>query len=161
MNYIFNYLTYLPGRINISTSGLISACFLLLLSGTYSHAEDNHAFLITGSSSEITFVSQHDLRRIYLGGSAINTPDIANPVINKTDPEIYKLFLKNVMHMNEGSYKRKVIKRVFRQGSDKIIEISNLSKLDQHFKNNPNDICYISDKDSKHLINIKIIRELW
>lgn len=161
MNYIFNYLTYLPGRINISTSGLISACFLLLLSSPYSHAEDNHAFLITGSSSEITFVSQHDLRRIYLGGSAINTPDIANPVINKADPETYKLFLKNVMHMNEGSYKRKVIKRVFRQGSDKIIEISNLSKLDQHFKNNPNDICYISDKDSKHLINIKIIRELW
>ena len=161
MNYIFNYLTYLPGRINILRSGLIRACLLLFLSCSYSYAEDSHAFLITGSSSEITFVSQHDLRRVYLGGSAIDTPNIANPVINKTDIETYKLFLKNIMHMNEGSYKRKVIKRIFRQGSDKIIEISSLSKLDEHFKNNPNDICYISDKDNKHLINTKIIKELW
>jgi len=65
------------------------------------------------------------------------------------------------MHMSEGSYKRKVIKRVFRQGSNKIKEINNLSDLDRHFIEHPNDICFISDKDRKHLINSKTIKELW
>jgi len=161
MNYILKYLAYLLRFRRLSTLNLSSICFLFFIAIQYAHAEDNHALLITGASSNIAHISQHDLRRIYLGGSAVETPGVKNPIINKSDIKTYKLFLKNIMHMNEGSYKRKVIKRVFRQGSDKIEEINNLSQLDIHFKNNPDDICYISEKDSKLLINIKIIKELW
>ena len=161
MNYILTYLTYLLSTTGIRILKFTGASLLFFLSAANGYAEDNHAFLITGATSDITFVSQHDLRRIYLGGSAIDEPNIENPILNKADPDTYKLFLKNIMHMTEGSYKRKVIKRIFRQGSDTIKEISNLSELDQHFKEHPNDICFVSSKNSKHLINTKTIKELW
>ncbi|MCW9005232.1 MAG: hypothetical protein OQK70_08215 [Gammaproteobacteria bacterium] len=161
MNHIFKHLIHLFDTLSSARKLTTIACFLLFLFTSHVNAEDNHAFLITGSSSKTTSVSLHDVRRIYLGGTAIEAVNIENPVLNKADHNTYKLFLKNVMHMTEGGYKRKVIKRIFRQGSDKIKAINDLRELDQHFKEHPNDICYISEKDHKHLINTKIIRPLW
>jgi len=161
MKRIFKHLIHPFDTLSCLREKTTIACFLLFLFSSHVNAEDYHAFLITGSSSEVTSVSLHDIRRIYLGGTAIESVNIKNPILNMADHSTYKLFLKNVMHMTEGGYKRKVVKRIFRQGSDKIKVIKDLRKLDQHFKEHPNDICYISEKDNKHLINTKIIRKLW
>ncbi|MDH5471345.1 MAG: hypothetical protein OEY61_00680 [Gammaproteobacteria bacterium] len=159
-----NRLKHLIDHIsNFKTRWPHLSIWLLLLSmlPINSYAEDDHVFLITGSRSNISSISKHDLRRIYLGGTAINIPEPTNPIINKIDISTYRLFLKNIMHMTENGYKRKVVKRVFRQGSDKIIEIKNLNELDNHFKEHPNDICFISSKHSSQMLNIKIIKTLW
>ena len=160
MNHINTYLNLLSHFKSYPVSRLFTFLLFYLLSFPCL-SEQEPVFLITGSKSEITHVSQYDLRKIYLGGTAADNPHINKPVLNKKDMKLYRQFLKNIMHMTDNGYKRKVIKRIFRQGSDKIVEIYDLNKLDQHLKDNPNDLSFITESDLKHMLNIKKLKKLW
>ncbi|MDH5766108.1 MAG: hypothetical protein OEZ38_08835 [Gammaproteobacteria bacterium] len=160
MNHINKYFNLLSQFKSCTASRLPVFLLFYFLSFPCSSGEEP-VFLITGLKSEITHVSQYDLRKVYLGGTAADNPHINKPVLNKKDTELYRQFLKNIMHMTDNGYKRKVIKRIFRQGSDKIIEIHNLNELDQHLKDNPNDLSYITESDIKHMLNIRTLKKLW
>lgn len=78
-----------------------------------------------------------------------------------SDKALFNDFIKNVMHMTEDGYKRKVIKRVFRRGSNYIQEAFTTDEIIAHLMANKNDISYIRTSEIKGNNNIKIIATLW
>lgn len=137
-----------------------SALLFSLLLISYS-AYASSGVLVTSKESTISRVDRKDLRRIFLGIKPPQSLNINRPVINLSNKETYQLFLKKILFMTEGGYKRKLIKRVFRQGADEIQSISSASKLEEHLRSNPNDISFMSEEEAKQHPDLKIIQALW
>ena len=125
------------------------------------YANDTSGVLVASKSSPVEKSSIIEIRRLYLGLSSSNENLATRPVMNTADLKTYKLFLKNVMHMTENGYRRKIVKRIFRQGGEKIKEINSLEKLTQHLNKNTNDISFIDAETAKKTKELKVIQRLW
>ena len=86
---------------------------------------------------------------------------VKNPVLNIQSKALYDEFLKNTMHLTEGGYKRKLVKRMFRQGSVEILEVTSLEELNNHLKNNIGDISFIEKDSIESLDSVEVIQVLW
>jgi hypothetical protein len=126
-----------------------------------SYAQDVSGVLVAAESSAIQKVNILEIRRIYLGLPSSSDSLIRKPVINLSDKKIFKAFLKNVMHMTEKGYQRKLIKRIFRLGGGKIIEKENIKALVSYLEENPNDISFMEKDVAKETKGIKVIQVLW
>jgi len=123
---------------------------------------DNHsAVLVCSKNSTINTLDSLDIRRIFLGMNPVNQNQSITPVLNLANKKLYKDFLKNVLHMTEEGYKRKIIKRVFRQGADYIKETKTTDDLIKQLTDNPDEISFISPEQARKHKNIKIMQTLW
>ena len=143
-----------------AASALATVMLLYTLSVGQVYAEQK-VVLIAAKESGIESVSNRDLRRIFLGLKSADSTMVKKPVINKYDREIYEDFLKNVMHMTEGSYKRKLVKRIFRNGSEEIKEIDSLKALNDHLLKNVGDISFVDHSALEKMHDIEVVKVLW
>lgn len=125
------------------------------------HAKNPAGVLVTAEPTDISELKLIDIRRIYLGLPVDSLDNHIHPVINKSDIKIYKEFIRTVMRMTEKGYKRKLIKRVFRQGSDKIEELHSHEALVEYLINNPGNISFMSEEQAKKSRGLKVIQLLW
>lgn len=117
--------------------------------------------LIAASGSGIEVMHIREVRRLYLGFKTDGSLSIANPVLNVHSKELYDEFLKNIMHMTEGSYKRKLVKRMFRQGIKEIREVVSLKELNDHLQENIGDISFVEIASIENMENVEVIQILW
>lgn len=117
--------------------------------------------LIAASGSNIEAVSSRDIRRLYLGLKVADNESVRKPVLNLQSDELYDEFLKNIMRMTEGSYKRKLVKAIFRQGREKILEISSLKQLNDHLLKNRGDVSFVEITAIENMQNIEVVQILW
>ena len=117
--------------------------------------------LIAASGSNIEAVSSRDIRRLYLGLKVADNESVRKPVLNLQSDELYDEFLKNIMRMTEGSYKRKLVKAIFRQGREKILEISSLKQLNDHLLKNKGDVSFVEITAIENMQNIEVVQILW
>jgi len=122
---------------------------------------DHQIVLIAAKGSGIESISNRDIRRIFLGLKSADSELVNKPVINTYDKEVYEDFLKNVMHMTEGAYKRKIVKRVFRNGTKKIKEVDMLNELNAHLTSNVGDISFVDDVAVEKMHDIEVVKVLW
>lgn len=138
---------------------------VLLLYGlmffTNVYGDDSSVVLVTAVESNVKKGRIIEIRRIYLGLPSSSDNLIKQSVHNVSDQEIYKLFIKNVMHMTEKSYQRKIVKRIFRQGSRKLLEINSTDDLVQHLISNPQNVSYMKKDIALKTKGIKIVQVLW
>lgn len=139
---------------------LLSVIVLLMLSIDLSYAEDK-VVLIAAKGSGIESISNRDLRRVFLGLKSADSKLVNRPVINLNNKEIYEDFLKNVMHMTEGAYKRKLVKRIFRNGTEEIKEVEMLNELNAHLTSNVGDISFVENTVVDKMTDIEVIKVLW
>lgn len=139
---------------------LVVIVMLLITSINPAYAEHN-IVLIAAKGSGIESISNRDIRRIFLGLKSADSDLVNKPVINLYNNEVYEDFLKNVMHMTKGAYKRKIVKRIFRNGSEEIKEIMLLDELNMHLINNVGDISFVDDVAVESMHDIEVIRVLW
>jgi len=125
------------------------------------YAQGSVGVLVAAKSSPVQKHSVLEIRRIYLGLPSSADSLIKNPVINSSNQDMYKAFLKNVMHMTEKGYQRKIIKRIFRQGGEKVREIQNISELVNYLDENINDVSFMSESTAKKTKGIKVVQVLW
>ena len=83
------------------------------------------------------------------------------PVLNLSDQKAYTLFLKNIMFLTETGYKRKLLKRIFRQGADEIHSIDSSDGLIEYLNTHPNDISFMLKEEALKNPDLKIIQALW
>ena len=119
------------------------------------------AVLVSAKNSNINQLDKKDIRRLFLGLRPIHSQQTNIPIINTSNPDTYKLFLKNIMFLTERGYERKLIKRVFRQGADKIESFDSISALAQHLKQHPDNITFMLKQDALNQPGLKIIQALW
>lgn len=138
--------------------------FILLCSGFFSIAVANASesgVLVAAQDSPVQKVSIIEIRRMYLGLESSAGSGINQPVMNLSDPVLYKDFLKNIMHMTESGFRRKIVKRIFRQGGDKVIQIKSNSQLVEYLKNNKNDVSFMYLATAQQIKEIKVVQILW
>ena len=133
--------------------------FCLMLFGNV-YGDDTSVVLVSVEGSSVKQSEILEIRRIYLGLPSSDNL-ISKAVHNVSDQGIYKLFIKNVMHMTEDSYQRKIVKRIFRQGSKKIVEINDTDDLVQYLTNNPQNVSYMKKETALKTKGIKIVQVLW
>jgi len=135
--------------------------FLSLSIYETSYAQDVGGVLVAAESSDVHKASVLEIRRIYLG--LPSSPDISmkKPVVNLSNQKIYKAFLKNIMHMTEKGYKRKIIKRIFRQGGEKIHESTSIADLVYHLNKNIGDVSFMDKETAERTKGIKVVQVLW
>jgi len=138
---------------------VILTLHILFISNSY--AQNSGGVLVVWESSQVQKISVIEIRRIYLGLPSSKESLIKKPVINSSDLEVYKIFLKNIMHMTEKGYRRKIVKRIFRQGGEKVKEVKDLAKLINHLKKNVNDISFMDQETAKKTKGIKVVQVLW
>ena len=124
------------------------------------YAEDK-VVLIAAKGSGIESISNRDIRRVFLGLKSADSDLINKPVINLYNRELYEDFLKNVMHMTEGAYKRKIVKRIFRNGAEEIKEIEMLNELNTHLTSNIGDISFVDNDAVEKMHDIEVVKVLW
>ena len=117
--------------------------------------------LIAARGSGIEEISNRDIRRIFLGLKSADSELVNKPVINIYNKEVYEEFLKNVMHMTEGAYKRKIVKRIFRHGTKEIKEINELQELNDHLIRNVGDISFVDRAAIDDMQDIEVVKVLW
>lgn len=124
------------------------------------YAEDK-VVLIAAKGSGIESISNRDIRRVFLGLKSADSDFVNKPVINLYNRELYEDFLKNVMHMTEGTYKRKIVKRIFRNGTEEIKEIKMLNELNTHLTSNIGDISFVYNDAVENMHDIEVVKVLW
>lgn len=125
-----------------------------------SYAEKS-VVLIAAKGSGIESISIRDIRRVFLGLKSTDSEFVKKPVINLYDEDVYEGFLKNVMHMTEGAYKRKIVKRIFRNGTEKIKEINMLEELNKYLISNVGDISFVDGAAVEKMHDIEVVKVLW
>ena len=125
------------------------------------YAQDPVGVLVVSESSPVKKANVLEIRRIYLGLPSSADSLIKNPVINSSSQDVYKAFLKNIMHMTEKGYQRKIIKRIFRQGGEKVKEIQSISELVNYLNKNIYDVSFMSESTAKKTKGIKVVQVLW
>lgn len=152
-------------RINTrKTSALIIRfifIFVLLALALPAASGEAKVALITASGSNIDAISVRDIRRIYLGLKSTDNESVRKPVLNLQSEELYDEFLKNIMRMTAGSYKRKLVKAIFRQGREEILEISSLKELNDHLLKNKGDVSFVEITAIENMENIEVVQILW
>lgn len=139
---------------------LLLVIVLLMLSIDLSYAADK-VVLIAAKGSGIESISDRDIRRVFLGLKSADSELVNRPVININNREVYEEFLKNVMHMTEGAYKRKLVKRIFRNGTQEIKEVEMLNELNTHLTSNVGDISFVENAVVDKMTDIEVIKVLW
>jgi len=119
------------------------------------------AVLVSAKSSNVNVFDKKDIRRLFLGLRPIHSQQTNIPIINTSNRKAYKLFLKNIMFLTERGYERKLIKRVFRQGADKIESFDSINALTKHLKQHPDNITFMLKQDALSRPDLKIIQALW
>lgn len=146
------------------TSALIARfifIFVLLALALPAASGEAKVALITASGSNIDAISVRDIRRIYLGLKSTDNESVRKPVLNLQSEELYDEFLKNIMRMTAGSYKRKLVKAIFRQGREEILEISSLKELNDHLLKNKGDVSFVEITAIENMENIEVVQILW
>ncbi|RDH86042.1 MAG: hypothetical protein DIZ80_00800 [endosymbiont of Galathealinum brachiosum] len=142
----------------------IKYILIILMIGSYcnnAYSVESSGVLVVSEESDIKKISIIEVRKLFLGLPASKVSSIQHPVINNSDSEIYQSFLNKIMRMTEKSYKRKLIKRIFRQGAEKIQVVNSEKNLIRHLRNNPNDVTFMSEENVKNIKGIKVIQRLW
>ncbi len=143
------------------TLSLLTAAVLLTLVCTgHVHAERT-VVLIAAKGSEIGEISNRDVRRIFLGLKSADSDAVRKPVLNMYDRDVYEEFLKNVMHMTDGAYRRKIVKRIFRHGTEEIREIARLDELAGHLTAHVGDISFVDYNSIEKMKDIEVVKVLW
>lgn len=147
---------------SVYRAGLLSLCFLCVFLFTAVAWSDNAVgvVLITHQSSNIKTLSLLEIRRLYLG-FPVSNKHVNRPVINRFNEKLYGDFLKNVMHMTEDGYKRKIVRRVFKYGADYIKELSSLEDIADHLRTNPNDVVFVNRENISKIEDAKVVARLW
>lgn len=142
-------------------SGMVFVLSMLVISVIHADSSDGEVVLIAARGSGIEAMALRDIRRVYLGFKSADNMSVKNPVLNVQSKALYDEFLKNTMHLTEGGYKRKLVKRMFRQGSGEILEVTSLEELNNHLQNNMGDISFIEKDSIESLDSVEVIQVLW
>lgn len=125
-------------------------------------AETDKLVLVTGTPllarSEVTL---DDTRKIYLGRHISVDGHRVTPLVNKSDPLLYQVFLQKVVYMSGSHYERHLLSRVYRRGGKRPQNFVSNRALVKALQVQPFTVSYMWESNARSMSNIFVLRNLW
>lgn len=140
---------------------LLSA-LLLLACCAAAQAETRQLVMVTATPELATApLTTREIRKIYLGHAITKNGRRIVPLINRSDPLAYQVFLQKVLLMSGPSYERLLLARVFRGGGSRPARFDSPVQLTETLVAQPNTISYMWAVDTQNDPRLRTIIELW
>ncbi|HEB56788.1 MAG TPA: hypothetical protein ENI98_10920 [Gammaproteobacteria bacterium] len=144
-------------KFNICTSILIT---LLASSNVFAADQVKTLVIVSDAGVPIEKFSVGDVRKLYLGYPVKLDGQEIHPIINRSDPLLYVVFLQKIVFLSSRSYQRRLKERLFRSGKRGIPEIDDKDELQKRIKESRNTISFmwLESMQNKSLDNT---RKIW
>lgn len=116
---------------------------------------------VAARGSDVDSVSILDIRRLYLGMPAAHNTHIQKVLLNRSNDTAHREFLKDILHLTEAAYQRKITKKIFRRGKGYIDSFDRQSDLVAFLLKNKNTISYMNKADVANNRDLKVIQLIW
>ncbi len=135
---------------------------LLLACCSVSQAEIRRLVMVTATPelAEIR-LSPRDIRKLYLGRAIIRNDRRLIPLINRSDPLLYQIFLQKSVLLSSNSYERFLLSKVFRSGGSRPQRYDSLQQLIQALLHRPHTVSYMWAVNARDEPRLRIIKEIW
>lgn len=136
----------------------------LLLIGccTAAQAEMRRLVLVTATPElEQVQLSRKEIRKLYLGRTIVKEGLQIIPLINRSDPLTYQVFLQKIMLMSATSYERFLLSKVFRSGGGRPEKFNSATALVQTLRKQPGSITYMWEEGRYSDAHLVPLSELW
>lgn len=125
-------------------------------------AETDKLVLVTGTSvlarSDVTLDAA---RKIYLGRQVSVNGHRVVPLVNKSDPLLYQVFLQKVVYMSGSHYERHLLSRVYRRGGKRPQNFISEKALIKALHAQPFTVSYMWESNVRSTSSIFVLRDLW
>jgi len=134
---------------------------LLIISRDSFSSEIKKIVLVSGENTQVDKIPFKVLRYMFLGIYLPHKGGKISPLINKSDPDLYKIFLKRVIAMSSRNYDKKLLSRYYGEGVDMLPVYKEEEKLIESLKENKGTVSFFWADHARAIPDIKIIQELW
>lgn len=139
-----------------------SLLIVLLAAGNSVIAADRVKTLVIVSNTNVPIkkLSIGDIRKLYLGYPIKLDGQEIHPIINRSDPLLYIVFLQKIIFLSAPSYQRRLKAQMFQSGKRELPEIDNKNELKKCIKETKNTISFmwLETMQNKTLDNT---RKIW
>ncbi len=118
------------------------------------------AVLVATPGAPVGELSNRDVRKLFLGFALERNGTLLEPVVNRTDPQLYEEFLQKVLFMSDGHYRRQVVSRVFRLGGRRPLEVSSLEDLVSTLQAQPGRLSFLWSHRADPAL-MQVVGALW
>lgn len=139
----------------------IRLVLLLWLVANCGVAAQPELVFVAASGSDVKNISILDIRRLYLGMPAAHNTNIQKVLLNRSSASIHREFLKDILHLTEAAYQRKIAKKIFRRGKGYIDSFDHKSDLVEFLLKNKNTISYMNKADAVNNTDLKVVKLIW
>lgn len=140
---------------------LLLALLSYSLFGMAESYQEDQLVLVASKHSDITPLSQSEIRRLFLGKTITSNGFQLKPILNNTDEKVHDVFLQNIVFMTENSYRRHLLKRTVKYGDIQPLAASNIEAIVEEFNEDEDHYCisymWLSDLNE----NMKVIQTIW
>ncbi len=144
-------------KCNICTSILLA---LLVSRNVIAADQVKTLVIVSNTGMPLEKISIGDVRKLYLGYPVKLNGQEVHPIINRSDPLLYVVFLQKIVFLSSRSYQRRLKAQLFRSGKRRITEIDDKKELQKRIKETKNTISFmwLENIPKKNLDNT---RKIW
>ena len=137
-------------------ASLALAC--LLFSAT-ALAQDR-VVLVASASSPLTALTSFEVRKLFLGIEVFRDGRMLRGLRNRSEERLNDVFLQSVVGLSETSYERRLLSNVFKFGTVRPDEFTDLVRLSEALQANPYAVTYLWIAGEPPA-DVKVLRVLW
>lgn len=140
---------------------LISLLWLAGLSVPASAGDDRLVLVTATPALAESGVTLETTRKTFLGRRIAVDGHRVVPLINKSDPLLYQVFLQKVVYMSSSHYERHLLSRVYRVGGKRPPNFNSERTLLRSLRTQPFSVSYMWKTNAQSSPDVYIIRDLW
>ena len=137
----------------------LSTLALVTLWCTSALAQDR-VVLVASAASPIDAISSFETRKIYLGIGVFKDGRLIVGLRNQADRMLTEVFLQSVVGLSEERYERRLLSNVFKYGTLRPEEFSDVESLTAALAGNPYAVSYLWVTDGVPP-GLRVLRVLW
>jgi hypothetical protein len=135
--------------------------FLLLITGSVQANESRTLVLAALANSTLPALSVQEARKLFLGVPVESKGALVVPILNRSDPLLYEVFLQKVTYMSAPAYETQLVSTVFRMGGKRPGIYQDTKALVDALRKNPNSVTFLWQDQISKFQDLKAVSVLW
>jgi len=144
-----------------SRRDILCLAMAVLVARQASAIEDDTVVLVTAEPDPDFSLPTVKLRKLFLGFTVLHDGNVLQPIRNRSDELLDKIFLQHIVAMSDEAYERRVLSMSLRQGRQRPREVYSRDTLIQTLLRIPHCISFAWQSDLRGVPGIHMVRTLW